>query len=488
MLQRGFYMENTAAVPAAGSMSRPLFSRSYRAWLLFVLVLTNALNLADRQTIGVAGQAIKLDLGLNDAQMGLVQGLAFAIFYSVLALPIARLAEHMSRTRIISAAVAIFGVMVSLCSKANSFWQLLICRIGVGVGDAGFAPPVGSLVGDHYGMTRRASAMSLVWLGAPLGVVIGANLGGWITEHIGWRAAFIAVGTPGIVVATLAFLTLREPPRGMSDAPAGTAPAAAATPPSMMEVLRFLLSKPSVRHLLAGCALAAISMNAIGQFFGQFLIRNYHVGSAEAGRVLGFVAGGAMPCGMLLGGFGVDWAARRDRRWYAWGPALTLLLATPAFMVGFDQPTILRAAIALVLGHVMLFVYWTPTLAMAQNMVDASMRASSSFVFSFTLGLVGIGFGPTLVGLLSDRFAQTAFAGGDYAVACPKGRPVAGTADALMQSCADASATGLRHALILISVLLIWASLHYWLASRTLRSDLEKRYAPPGGVPSAQSV
>jgi predicted MFS family arabinose efflux permease len=474
-----------AAAMLVGSGGRPFFSQSYRAWLLFILALTNALNLADRQTMGVVGQAIKLDLGLSDAQMGLVQGLAFAIFYSVLALPVARLAEQVSRTRIIAAAITIFGAMVCLCSKANGFWQLVVCRIGVGIGDAGFTPVVGSLIGDHYLTSRRASAMSVIWLGAPAGVVIGATLSGWIAEHAGWRAAFIAVGAPAIVVAILAALTLREPPRGMSDGLAAAAPpppgaSAGGSPPSMVEALKFLLSKPSVRHILAGCTLAAISMNGIGQFFAQFIVRNYHVGFAEAGRVLSFVAGGAMPCGILLGGFGVDWAARRDRRWYAWAPALTLLLAAPAFMIGFNQSTVLGAATVLVLGHVMLFVYWTPTLAMAQNMVDASMRASSMFVFNFTLGLVGIGVGPTLVGLLSDRFARAAFTGGNYVVSCPQGRPVPGTLSTLVDSCGDASAGGLRNALVVISLLFIWASLHYWFASRTLRRDLDTRYIPPG--------
>ena len=475
-------MQEAAGAITPESTARPLFSKSYRAWLLFVLALTNALNLADRQSLGVSAQAIKLDLGLTDFELGLIQGLAFAIFYSVLALPIARLAEHVSRTKIISAAVAIFGVMVTLCSKANNFWQLLICRIGVGVGDAGFAPPVGSLIGDHYGMTRRASAMSVIWLGAPAGVVIGATIGGWLAEHVSWRAAFMAVGAPAVVVAILAFLTLREPRRGMSDPVTGTAVAVSGPPPSMVEVLKFLLSKRSVRHLLAGCALAAISMNGIGQFFGQFIIRNYHVGSSEAGRILSLVAGVSMPCGMLLGGFGIDWAARRDKRWYAWGPAVTLVLASPAFIIGFSQPTVLSAATALILGHVMLFVYWTPTLALGQNMVGASMRASSTFVFNFILGMVGIGFGPTLVGILSDRFASTAFTVGDFVTSCPRGRPLTGALNAHLQACADASATGLRHALMLMSLTFLWASVHYYLAARTLRRDLETHYIPPGGA------
>jgi predicted MFS family arabinose efflux permease len=465
-----------APTSASAEAALPQYSKNYRAWLLFILLLTNALNLADRQGLGASAQAIKLDLGLSDLQMGLIQGLAFAIFYSVLALPIARLADHVSRTRIISAAVATFGVMVSLCSRANSFWQLLICRIGVGVGDAGFAPPVGSLVGDHYPMSRRASAMSVIWLGAPLGVIFGSRLGGWMAEHVSWRAAFVAVGAPGVIVAILTFLTLREPPRGLSD-PAGTVKSGS-PPPSMMEVLRFLLSKPSVPHLLAGCALAAISMNGIGQFFGQFLARNFHLGLADTGTVLSIVAGSAMPCGMLLGGFGIDWAARRDKRWFAWGPALTLLLASPLFMLGFAQSTVVSAAFVLAIGHVFLFVYWTPTLALGANMVGASMRASSMFVFNFILGMVGIGLGPTLVGFISDRLARNALTIGDFA-ACPHGRQIGSQLNAFAQSCANAQAIGLRHALMLISISCIWAAVHYWLAARTIREDLETLYVPP---------
>jgi predicted MFS family arabinose efflux permease len=472
-------MEQDVVATAPIDSTRPLFSKGYRGWLLFILLLTNALTLADRQSLGASAQAIKLDLSLSDLQMGLIQGLAFAIFYSVLALPIARLAEHVSRTKVISISVAIFGVMVSLCSRANSFAQLLICRVGVGIGDAGFAPPVGSLIGDHYGMTRRASAMSVIWLGAPVGVVFGAMLGGWMAEHVSWRAAFIAVGAPGILVAILTLLTLREPPRGMSD-PAGATKAKAGTPPpSMGQVLKFLLSKPSVPHLLAGCALGAISMNGIGQFFGQFLARNFHLGLAETGRVLSLVAGTAMPCGMLLGGFGIDWAARRDKRWFAWGPALTLVLASPALILGFSQPTLLSAALVLVAGHILLFVYWTPTLALAQNLVAADMRASSVFVFNFIIGLVGIGFGPTLVGLVSDWLARSSFTGGDYSL-CPRGRPPTGALDAFTQSCVGAQATGLRHALMVMSLSCVWAGIHYWLASRTLRRDLETLYVPQG--------
>src|SRR5882672_4704452 len=238
-----------------------IFSKAYRAWLLTILLVSNALNLADRLGMAAVSQAIKVDLRFTDAQMGLIQGLGFAILYTLLGLPIARLAEHTNRTRIIAGSLAIFGAMVWLCSTATSFARLLLFRVGVSVGDAGFGPPVASLIGDHYPMEKRASAMSIIWLGAPLGVVVGSTVGGWMAEHVSWRAAFVAIGVPGLVVSAVAFLTLREPRRGLSDASG----LSAGPPPSIGVVLKFLLSKRSMWHILIGCGCAAIGMNAIGQ-------------------------------------------------------------------------------------------------------------------------------------------------------------------------------------------------------------------------------
>jgi predicted MFS family arabinose efflux permease len=450
----------------------PLYSRGYRAWLLTVLLLTNAMNLADRQGIAAVAQAVKLDLKFTDSQMGLLQGLAFAIFYSLLGLPIARLAERHSRTKIIAGCLTIFSVMVALCGTATSFLRLLLFRIGVATGDAGFGPPSSSLISDHYPQDKRASVMSIMWLGAPIGVVAGAIFAGWMAENHGWRAAFVAIGLPALPVALLAFATLREPPRGTFDAQRTSE----GPPPSMGSVLQFLLAKPSFRHVLIGCGIAATSMNAIGQFLGQFLLRTYHLGFAEAGRMLGLVAGAAMASGLLLGGFGVDWAGRFDKRWYVWLPAIGLALATPGFLLGFNQPTIAATVVVLIVAHTVLFVYYTPSLAIAQNMVGPSMRASSAFVIQLVLSLVGIGIGPTLAGILSDVFARRAFTLGDYASSCPGGAPLASEAARLGDSCAQASAQGLKHAMVVVSLLFVWAGLHYVLASRTLKRDLDTHW------------
>jgi predicted MFS family arabinose efflux permease len=467
----------SAAVPAVVSATvpeasaTPQFSRGYRAWMLAMLVLISALNLADRQGLAASSQALKLDLKFSDSLMGLLQGFPFAVFYTLMGLPLARLAEHRSRARIIAACVGLFGVMATLCSTAQGFGRLLLFRIGVGIGDGGFGPPVASLVGDHYPMSRRASAMAIIWLGAPLGVVVGSVMGGWLAQHYGWRSTFIVIGLAGVLVSVLVLLTLREPPRGAFDA----AQASRGPPPSVLSAARFLFAKPAMRQTMIAGALAGMSMNGIGQFLNPFLARNFLLGPAEVGRLLGLIAGVSMASGLLLGGFGVDWAGRFDRRWSVWGPALGLVLAAPLFIFGLTRGSLPMTVIILICAHVSMFVFYSPTLAIAQNMVGANMRASSAFVMSgLVLGLAGIGLGPTLVGFLSDRFATHAFAG--FLGSCPGGRAPPGSLPALADACRSAGATGVRQALMVMALLCVWSAVHYVLASRTLRKDLDTHY------------
>jgi hypothetical protein len=185
----------------------------------------------------------------------------------------------------------------------------------------------------------------------------------------------------------------------------------------------------------------------------------------------------SMTSGLLLGGFGVDFLGKRDRRWYVWGPAIALALSAPLMAAGVAQPALLAAVLVLVAGHVALFVYWTPTLAIATNMVGANMRASSAFVVLLVLGLVGIGVGPTLAGVLSDWFAHWSFTSGDFAAMCPAGAAPKGSAPALTQACDGASAAGVRYAIMAMSMLFLWAALHYALAARHIRQDLDTHYS-----------
>lgn len=458
-----------AEKPAAA----PLFSKGYRAWMLFILLLINVMNIMDRQGMAAIAPVMKRDLQLGDTELGILQGMGFALFHTLLGLPIALLAERWSRSKIISISALCFGVFSALCGTAQNMWQILTWRAAVGVGDIGFGPPVNSLIGDHYPARKRASAMTILWLGAPVGALTGSAFAGWIAEFGSWRSWFYILGGASVVVGLLCIFTLREPPRGMSDEGG-----LAGKPPSLWVTLKFLLTKPSMRWLLLGVGLAALSMNALGQFWARFLVANFELGPAQAGKILGGMAGVSMASGLLLGGFGTDWAARFDRRWYVWGPAIGLALATPLFYVGVTMHSIPMLVAVLMAGHIALFVYYTPSLALAQNMVGAEMRASSFWVLSIMLGLVGTGLGPMAVGFLSDALAQQAFSLGTFRAACPGGGAPAGAAAELAQACKAASGTGIRNAIMVMSLFFLPAALAYVMAARTLRRDLDTRYQP----------
>jgi predicted MFS family arabinose efflux permease len=451
------------------------FTLGYRAWMLFLLMLMNALNLADRQGLAAIAPALKRDLRLNDTELGVIQGLGFAIFYTLMGLPVARLAERHSRARIIAVSIALFSSFGALASQARSFTMLLLCRIGVGIGDAGaIGPPVSSLLGDHYPAEKRASAVTVVWLGAPLGALAGASIGGWTAQHADWRSWFLGLAIPGFAAAALALFTLREPRRGAFDAGGANI----GRVPSTGAAMRFLLAKASMRHVLLGAAFSTIALNGMGQFFARYFVAVFHLGTAQAGRMLGLLVVVAMSSGLVLGGFGVDRGIRRDRRWYVWGPCISLALAVPLFEIGLLQPTLARAMAVLLFAHVAIFVFYTPTIAIAQNMVDASMRASSAFTVALVFGLIGTGLGPTIVGIISDLAARHYFGADSFTALCPGGAAPPGSAAELAISCAAASANGIRFAMAAVVLLLLWGSLHYLLAARSLRADLDARYRP----------
>ena len=472
----------TASRPHAAELTR-----GYRAWALFILMLLNALNVADRQGLAAVAPALKSDLRLTDTEMGLIQGLAFAIFHSLLGLPLARLAERRSRTRIVAASMALFACFSALAAQIRGFTALLVCRVGVSIGDAGLGPPVSSLLGDHYPANRRASATTIIWLGAPVGALLGSAVGGWTAQHSNWRNWFIGLAIPAALVALMAWLTLVEPRRGSYDVlpanasgpdasgPDASGPNATAIP-TFATAMRFLLSKPSMRHVLLGASFAAIALNGLGQFWPRYLIAVFHIGTAAAGRFLGLFAVVSMASGLALGGFGVGWAAKRDRRWYAWGPAIALAISMPLYEMGFLQPTLPRTLSLLVPAQIALFVFFTPTLTIAQNMVGATMRASSAFTAAIVISLVGTGLGPILVGAISDLVARHTFTLGQFRSACPGGAALPTATSLIQHACTEASSRGISTAMASITALLLLGSLHFLIAARTIRADLDTQY------------
>ena len=240
---------NSNPVALADKQEHEEFSSNYRNYALFILLLGYIVNFVDRSILAILLEPIKQDLDLNDTQLGFLGGLAFALFYSTLGIPIAALADRWSRTKVLSIAIVVWSGMTALCGLAGSFWHLLIARIGVGVGEAGASPPSHSLISDYFPLDKRATALSIYALGIPIGSMIGYGLGGWSADNFGWRNTFFLVGLPGIAVAALLFFTLREPPRGLSEVKDAETPAAEPEgPPSMLQVFRHLL-KLSLIHI-----------------------------------------------------------------------------------------------------------------------------------------------------------------------------------------------------------------------------------------------
>ena len=441
-----------------------LLTAGYRWRLLLILTCISTLNFADRSVLSVTVVLVKQDLHLSDGQVGLLQGLSFALLYTLLGIPIGRLSERFDRRMILAASVVVFSLMTVLCGFVSSFVQLFFLRMMVGVGEAGFMPPTSSLLSDHYPMTRRASALSIVMLGSPFGSFTGNLLGGFIPDHWGWRTAFLVMGIPGFLMAALLLLVTVEPPRGLADGLAGER----VPPPPFKEVLAYVFTKPAFVHLLIAATLATFGLVSIGQFQALYLRRTFELSLTAAGAINGLTTGCALSVGTLCGGFVTDLLGRRDRRWSSWGPAIFLLVATCAYCLALTRSTWPLYVACLAVGASSLLFYYAPTFANVQNLVGPRMRATAVAIVAMASGLFGAGFGPTAVGWLSDFYGARAFGAG-FAV-CHGA--AAATASA---ACHQAEVVGLRYALITTTVFAMpWAALHFWLSSRTLLRDYFK--------------
>jgi predicted MFS family arabinose efflux permease len=317
------------------------------------------------------------------------------------------------------------------------------------------------MVSDRFPRNKRATALAIVALGASIGSLVGGFGGGWLGEHVGWRAAFLIVGAPGLLLALLIIFTLKEQPRGRFDDPATLK----GETPSFMTMLRTLRKKPAFLHMAFACGLTSFVNFGILLFLPIYFGRSYEMSMTQAGLLFGLTTSISNGVGTLLGGLGADWAGKRDERWYAWLPALTLGLAAPLYMIGLSLPNWQTALPVVVLGATLAFTFYAPTFGAVQNMVEPRMRASASAIIIFFQNLVGMGLGPLFVGFLSDRFAASLY-GESYASAC------AGAAMQSVAGCSEASAVGIRYAMICCAVVAFWAAVHYWLASRSLRRDM----------------
>jgi MFS family permease len=381
-------------------------SLAYRSYVLVVLVIVYTFNFIDRQIVGILAVPIKAELRLSDSQLGLMGGLAFAIFYTFLGIPVARLADRISRTRIMTAALALWSLMTAVCGLTHGFGQLFMARVGVGVGEAGGVTPAYSLICDYFPSNERARALSVYSFGIPIGSAVGIVLGGFITSLMSWRMAFFIVGLAGLLITPLLKFTVREPTRGALDAVRAQSErnnsSSAATGPALLEVIALLARRKSFWGLSLGASCA--SMMGYGLFFWapSFLVRSFHLSLLHASLIYGALVLVGGLSGIWFGGVLADRYGDKRREMYAFIPAIAFVATVPFYVAGVLS-TALWLSFAVLLVPTALGLAWLgPVLAAVQHLVPANMRATASALFLFINNLIGIGLGTTLIGAVSD--------------------------------------------------------------------------------------
>jgi predicted MFS family arabinose efflux permease len=422
-------MTTTTVTPVQGSR-----------YALIMLTIAYMFNFIDRQILVILQEPIKADMGLSDAQLGLLSGFSFALVYITAGIPIAYWADRGNRRNIVAMAVTVWSGMTALSGFAGSYSQLLLARIGVGIGEAGGSPPAHSMISDYYSPDVRARAFSVYSTGLHFGILIGFIAGGYISQMFGWRSAFMVVGVPGMIFAVIFFLTVKEPERGRWESSAQ-----AQYIPTLGETLRLLARYRSFWYIAAGTGLTAFVGYGNGNFTPSFLMRSHDFEVNEVGVLLAIFGGGGGMVGTLLGGYLADRFGETDKRWYLWIPAIAGGIAVP---LGFpylllDNSTIVIALLFVV--SVAINTYLGPSLAIAHTLVPPAMRALTSAILFFVLNLIGLGLGPLTAGVLSDYF--TASYGDD----------------------------GLRYAMLIVGLIGALGILMFVLGARALPGDLEAR-------------
>jgi len=372
---------------------------SGRAWVLAVLTLTYTFNHVDRQILVILLEPIKNELGLADRQLGMLTGIAFAAFYATLGIPVAMLADRGNRRNIISIALGIWSLMTALSGLAQTYWQLLAARMGVGVGEAGGTPPATSIIADLYPPQERATALGIYTCGIGFGILAGFALGGYIYELYGWRAAFFVAGVPGLLLALLVRFGIREPVRGLADQRTDDGPA-----PSLGETLKFIFSQSSYLWLLAGCLLICISANAFLVFTSSHLQRTYGLSPGQVSLPLGLLIGGVGSLGAVVLGRACDLLSKKDLRWRPLIIALCAAVALPFAWMFLRAPSVELAYAWNVVPSFIGLIYASVAYTASQELVKLRMRSFASAFMLFTLTLIGIGCGPWIAGELSDYF------------------------------------------------------------------------------------
>jgi predicted MFS family arabinose efflux permease len=428
----------TAAVPFAGHGTKP-----YRAYVLGVFMLIYAVNLLDRGLVALLQEKFKPEFHLSDFELGLLGGPAFALCNALAGLPLARLAERFNRIGVLSLCIAFWSAMTAACGLAVSFPMLLLSRFGVGVGEAGCLPAIQSVIADYFPANRRASAISIHLISVPIAGVAAAAIGGATADHFGWRAAFVALGAPGILVALLCWLTVKEPPRGGGET---------AETPGFAAAIRELMGKPSFWHVALGTALVNFVAVGNGQYVVSFIIRTHHLSLTNIGLILGPLVGGWTAVSVWGVGRILSHLSERDPAWLARWPGIGVAIGVPVSVSAYLAPSIWIMVPLQMVGVLCTNAYLISLYTTTQGVVRPRVRATATAVVIMVANVIGYGLGPPAIGALSDFMKNHVVAFG-------------------LSDPAHATAQGLRYALVCGALVNLWASTHYLIGSTRLKED-----------------
>lgn len=383
----------------------PSHSPAYARLVLAMLLIVYTFNWLDRQLLGILAPAIKADLGLSNTQLGALGGIAFALLYSTLAIPLAFVADRTSRSWVITGSLVIWSGFTALCGAATGFWSLFLARLGVGVGEAGGVAPSYALISQYFPPERRARAISLYSMGIPIGMAAGVLLGAAIAKAVNWRAAFVVIGLAGVIIAPIFRLVVKEPPRvapSIQGAPLGAA-------------FAIFTRKPSFWLLAFAASMSSTAGYGLAFWVPSILIQAYHFDLTATARFYGslLLVGGAS--GVYLGGVLADRLGKADRGAYAKVSAFAWLVTAPLFVAGLLSPSPLAAWLLLLVPNALNILFVGPVTTAVQHLVPAQMRATVAASFLFINNLIGIGAGSWLLGAISDQMKPRF---GDDALRC----------------------------------------------------------------------
>ena len=366
--------------------------------VLAFLLLAYIFNFLDRTILSILAAPIKADLGLSDTQFGAISGLAFALLYSFLAIPLALLADRTRRSRVVAGALTVWSGFTALCGTAVSYGQLFLFRLGVGIGEAGGVAPSYALIADYFPPQRRARAMAIFSLGVPLGLAGGTLIGAYLAAWIDWRAAFLAMGVAGIVLAPIMLWLVRDPPR-----PANFTPPAG---PSLAKTFPVIAAKPTFWLMAFAASCSSLAGYGLAAWTPSIMMRSFGLELTETGNFLAslYLIGGTL--GVFGGGWLADRLGQSDRSWYARLPMIAWAITGPLFIIGLMAPSPWIAWPFLLIPNALNILWLGPVTTAVQHLVPRDVRATASASFLLINNLIGLGIGPTLIGALSDLFKE----------------------------------------------------------------------------------